>query len=405
MNYKQFLPFLETLRPSQFKMELQPLKEACHEMGDPQLKFPSAHIAGTNGKGSTAAMLASILENSGLKVGLYTSPHLLDVKERIKINEEQISEEKLAIIATVVLDNLSSPKQLSYFEFLTIASFKYFSDEKVDIAVIETGLGGRLDATILVKPKVVVITSISEDHMKHLGSTLTDIAKEKCGIIKRGVPTISAMQKDEVMVVIQRACDDAGSPLIIADPVGPDMNLGLNGEHQRQNAACAIEAAHILATSGLKINAFKEGLENVKWPGRLETVKTLPNVVTDGAHNAAGAEALAKYISQNVPRSNAVLLLGTLSDKNISAICSPLVPVVREVICVKPPSSRAASPKDIAAVARSFGAKVHVEENVESALKSWLPKLSDTDTIFVTGSLTTVGEAMNYFNNNKLPKK
>lgn len=397
MDYPHTLTYLKSLEPKAFRMELGPLLEACHLMSNPENKFPSVHISGTNGKGSTAAFVEAILSKSGYKAGLYTSPHLIDVRERIQINREMISPDDLSRITEKIRSNLPDDRHLSFFEFMTLVSFMWFAEQKVDIAVIETGLGGRLDATNVITPKVSVITPISFDHTAHLGNTLKDIATEKCGIIKRGIPTVVAYQVPQVMDVIRRFCDDIGSPLCLATPDEITSPLGLLGDHQKQNAACAVEAAGLLAQAGFKIKNVEEAIAETKWPGRIETVSTNPRVIVDGAHNVAGAEMLASYVRHTIPREKAVLLLGVLADKDVSGIVRSLTPLFREVVCVKAPSDRAVSPKDLAAATRSSGVKVSVEKGVSEALSKIMGSLGKDDTLIVSGSLTMVGEAKLFF--------
>jgi len=395
MTYDELTKYLETLIPREFRMELEPMIEACNIMGNPQRDFPTVHISGTNGKGSTAAFLSKIMEGSGYRVGLLTSPHLTDVRERIRIDGEIISQEDMVTFAERIRSNLPDDHYLSYFEFITLLAFEYFKECEVQIAVIETGLGGRLDATNVVQPRVSIITSMALDHQHHLGSTLKDITAEKCGIIKRGVPTVSAVQPEEAMSEIQRWCDDMGSPLVIADPTSVATELGLAGEHQKQNAACAVEAAQLLGDAGFNVSDIDKALAETTWAGRLETLQKKPTVVIDGAHNLAGAQTLARYVKGAVPRDKAVLMLGVLHGKDVAGICRTLVPLFREVICVRAPSDRAESPKDLAATARAYGATVHMAEDVASALKEYMPKLKDKDTLVVSGSLRTIGAARN----------
>lgn len=393
MTYDELMKYLDSLVPREFRMELEPMIEACQNMKNPQRTYPTVHISGTNGKGSTAAFLSKIMQGSGYRVGLLTSPHLIDVRERIRIDGEVISKEDMVTFAQRVRENLPDDHFLSYFEFISLLAFEYFRECEVQIAVIETGLGGRLDATNVIEPKVAIITSMALDHQHHLGNTLKDITAEKCGIIKRGAPTVSAIQPEEAMGEIQRWCDDMGSPLVIADPTLVTTELGLAGEHQKQNAACAVEAAHLLSDAGFSVADIEKSLAETTWAGRLETLQYKPTVLIDGAHNLAGAQTLARYVKGAVPRDKAVLMLGVLQGKDVAGICRTLVPLFREVICVRAPSDRAESPKDLAATARAYGATVHTAEDVASALKQWMPKLKDKDTLVVSGSLTTIGAA------------
>lgn len=401
MNYTETLSFLEALQPKAFRMELGPVTEAAHLLGNPQEAFPVIHISGTNGKGSTAAFLSSIFETSGYRVGLYTSPHLVDVRERIRVNGEAIDEETFAGLTARLRAALPDERMLSYFEFLTLAAAMHFRDVDVNAAIFETGLGGRLDATNIVHPKVAIITPISFDHTRHLGSTLKDIAEEKCGIITRGSPTVVAYQPPEVMEVVRRYCDDVGSPLCLATPDEIRTPLGLAGEHQRQNAACAVEAAQLLEGAGLKVARVDEALAAATWPGRLETIHQSPRVVLDAAHNVAGAEALASYIRSEFPRERVVLMLGAMADKDIGGMVRALAPLVREVLCVRADTPRAASPKDLAALVRSSGTTVEVLDAIPAALDDRLARLAKEDALVVAGSLHVIGEAKAYFSEGK----
>jgi len=396
LDYNQALAYLDSLQPASVKMELGPMSEAVHIMGEPQSVLRAVHIGGTNGKGSTAAFLATILQQSGYSVGLYTSPHLVDVRERIQIDRRVISEEEISTLITRIRDTLPDDRMLSYFEMLTLASLIHFRDKEIDVAVYETGLGGRLDATNVISPQVVIITPVSIDHTKQLGSTIREIAAEKCGIIKRGVPTVAAYQPPDAMEAIRRACDDAGSPLILATPDEIKTPLGLPGDHQRQNAACAVEAASLLAGSGIEIRNVEAALACTKWPGRIDVVSERPQVILDGAHNVAGAETLASYVRARIPRERAVLLIGVMADKDFTGIMRQLSPFFREVIVTETSSARSASPKDLAAAARSSDVQITMERDVPSALKSVLARISREDTLVVSGSLTVVGQAMSY---------
>lgn len=405
MDYNAAITYLDSLQPKSMRIELGPINEACNLMGSPQKGLPSVHISGTNGKGSTAAFLASILQNSGYRVGLFTSPHLVDVRERIQVDRNMISREELASLITRIRDALPDDRMLSYFEMLTLSSFIHFGEAKVDVAIFEAGLGGRLDATNVITPKVIIITPISFDHVKHLGKTLKEIAREKCGIIKRGVPTVTAYQPPEVMEVIRRICDDVGSPLMLATPEEIRTPLGLMGEHQKQNAACAIEATNVLAGAGFSIKDVEGALAGTSWPGRLEVVSEKPRVILDSAHNVAGAETLASYVRSSIPRERAILLLGILADKDIEGMVRQLAPQFKEVIFTRAPSARAASPKDLAAAARSSKVEISIEEGIPEALRHTMGRMQSGDTLVVSGSMTVVGEAKEYFSKLKNEKK
>ncbi|PIR24651.1 MAG: hypothetical protein COX62_05780 [Deltaproteobacteria bacterium CG_4_10_14_0_2_um_filter_43_8] len=399
MNYSEALHYLDRLRPKEFRMELEPLREICSLCENPQRSFSTVHICGTNGKGSTAAFLTSLLMKNKYKVGLYTSPHLVSPEERIQINRECISSSDFARLTQFIQSKLSDEMYLSYFEFMTLMSFIHFKEKKVNLAVYETGLGGRLDATNVIEPLVAIITPISFDHMHHLGKTLEEIAKEKCGIIKRAVPTVTALQDEKVMRVIRRSCDDMGSPLFIASPDKVKSPLGLLGEHQKQNAACALEAAEILSDLAYTIDHKEEALLNTTWSGRLEIVQKNPCVIIDGAHNEAGAKVLSQYLKTHFSPQRVVLATSIFADKDAKGMLRHIAPCVRELHCLELVAERASSPKDLASLARLFHTKVLSYEGkpANEALKGIAANLKKDEVLVIAGSLSLVGEVRKMF--------
>lgn len=396
--FSETLSFLESLKPEGAMPQLGPMREAVRIFGHPQQAFPSIHICGTNGKGSTGAFLNSIFMEQGSCVGFHTSPHLMSILERIQISGRQIDEDDFIAFAEKIKEGLPDKKLLSYFEFLVLMTFLVFRDRCVDMAIVETGLGGRLDATNVLSPLVTVITPISYDHMQFLGPRLTDIAREKCGTVKPGVPVVSALQPDEVMQVIEEHCRRADAPLHVASPESIDQPLGLGGEHQRQNAACATLVAQLLERDhGFRFDRLSEGLKKTTWPGRLETICIEPHVIVDGAHNPAGGEVLAAYVRTHLVREHTLLMIGMLADKSIDATVVHLVPCFREVIAVRAPSDRGADAELIAAAVRRLGGRVSLYGSAEEGLEATLPKLTSDETLVIAGSLRVVGAAKSFF--------
>ncbi len=387
--------YLDSLQSTNIKLGLERVFKACEALDHPENKFPSIIIAGTNGKGSTSAFLESILRHHGLKAGLYTSPHLVDVRERIQINREMISEDDFTRLIAKVKDVNSPTHQLTnsltYFEFLAVMGVLYFAEQKVDIAVLEVGLGGRLDATNVVTPLVSVITRIGIDHKGYLGDTVEKIAFEKCGIIKKGVPVVTIDQSSEVMDVIRRVADENDSMLHIVSPNEVKWRLGLSGRHQLENAACAVRAAEIVLEGEVE-SVFATALASTVWPGRLEIVSQKPLVILDGAHNPNGAAVLARHIKETYPNRHKIILMGVMADKDIEGIVKPLLEVADEFIATRPAIPRAAEPKKIANLKKT----IKIIEPASVAIRETIKKMSQDSALIITGSLYMVGEARRF---------
>lgn len=394
-------------------------------VGNPHKKLRAVHIAGTKGKGSTATMLASMIANSGHKVGLYTSPHLLDIRERVQINGEMISEADMtrlmARIAPVV-KNLAKDEP-TFFEIMTTLGFMYFAEQEVTLAVIETGLGGRLDSTNVLKPEVCAITSISYDHVGQLGDTLAKIAEEKAGIFKPGVPAVTVPQPEEVRKVLVEAAARVGAPLYITGRdiefsyrfessrmSGPQTRVSLTsgtsrfehlavplpGDHQAVNCGLALSIMAILRDRGFQIDDQKaiEGLAKAKLPGRMETIHENPRILVDGAHNAASVEALMRAIGQNIPYDSMVVIFGARSDKDIGGMLKHIRLGADKVIFTCAGSPRAADPAELAAdYAEQCGKMAQVAETLEEALDIAEQAVTREDLICITGSFYLVGKA------------
>jgi len=416
VNYERFLawPYKESLK-------LERINNFLKLIGNPHDDLRCIHIAGSKGKGSTCAFIAYILREAGFKVGLYTSPHLSDFRERIRILghkgikagghkskdfEGMISRRdlmKIIIRLKARIDKYSRNSKygpLTFFEIYTAIAFVYFLEKKVDFAVLETGLGGRLDATNVVKPLACAITPISYEHTQKLGNTLREIAGEKAGIIKQKTAVISAPQAKEAMRVIEQRCKEKKARLRVARYITKEygrLKLGLLGRHQQVNAAVAIAAVEELRNSGVRVgvDAIKDGLSKAVWPGRCEVIARNPCVVLDGAQNVASARVLKKAIRENFSASGVkyrklILVLGISDDKDIRGICFELKDLADKVILTKAASPRATEP---AVLAGNFPCKVaYLTKNVSEARKLAVKLAHKRDLILVTGSLFVVGE-------------
>ncbi len=405
--------------------DLRRMDELLARLGNPHLRAKSVHIAGTKGKGSTAAMLASALTASGYTTGLYTSPHLSDLRERIRVDGKLISEAELISLVEKLkpeveaVNQKASYGQLTTFELLTALAFSYFGLKGVDFQVAEAGLGGRLDATNVVKPEVCIITSVNLDHTDVLGNSLAEIAAEKAGIIKPGAVVVSSPQTDEVARVIEEACLKCHTELV---RVGSDvtwqeldfdaegqlleingrlavyrLSLPLLGRYQMENAATAVAALEVLTTRGFKISrdSIITGLARVSWPGRFQIVRHSPLIVVDGAHNPASARGLGQSIKHYFKNFNqSILVIGTSFDKDISGIVSELYPLFDRVIVTRSRHPRAMATAPIVTEFGKHGVKPQTAETVPEAVSLALARAGDKDFICITGSLFVVGEAL-----------
>jgi len=397
MQFKQTLEYLnqftdyETILNYNYEeLGLECITRLLSALGNPEKSLLVIHIAGTKGKGSTAAITARILQDAGYKVGLYTSPHLRDIRERISINDELISENSF----TEVLSQIKAVvKEATYFEILTALAFLYFRDEKVDLAILETGLGGRLDATnVIAKPLAVAITPISREHTALLGDTLEEIAREKSGIIKPGVPVVSAPQPAEVTTVIRKIAQERKAPLFIAgcDFDIPDYEISLSGDHQKINAALAIKLAQFVPGIDLKEETIKAALKKINWPGRLEIIDKDPFVVLDGAQNVASARALKAAIQKYFKYNKLFLILGVSADKDVKGMLRELEALSEKIILTKSSSPRALDPLEMKKLINKKEALVAADVN--SALEKARSLAHEDDLILITGSLYLIGE-------------
>jgi dihydrofolate synthase/folylpolyglutamate synthase len=427
MNFEEATEYLYSLgnETLAMKLGLESVRALARALGDPQRKFPAIHIAGTNGKGSTAAMTESVLRAAGLRAGLYTSPHLVSITERIRIGADEIAPDEFARLTAdaraagerLVAEN-ALPAPPTFFEQVTMIAYLYFAERKVDLAVLEVGLGGRLDATNICEPVVTAITPVGFDHQKYLGDTLASIAGEKAGIVKPGAPVVIAPQSGEAMKAIVARCEEMNAPMIVtSDPfdveaVSGDENIGryrfryrasrdeyalrlrLRGRHQVTNAVVAIHIAEQLCIAGFDIPraAIVAGLNNAEWPGRLEMIRPSPSqapLLLDGAHNIDGARSLRDFLDGHFRLTPITMIFGAMADKAFGEMGDILFPAANQVIVTSVSSPRAAEPS---AIAEAVNHDVIRMENPGEALAEALRITPPDGLIVVCGSLFLVGE-------------
>ncbi|MFZ5877458.1 MAG: bifunctional folylpolyglutamate synthase/dihydrofolate synthase [Nitrospirota bacterium] len=415
MRYQETVDYLYRLQWHGIRMDLSPVRGLLDAVGRPYERYPVLHVGGTNGKGSTAAMLASILREAGYTVGLYTSPHLVDFTERIRINGEPISPDDVVSLAEELRGRMPADLDPTFFEFTTAMAFLAFARARVDVAVIEVGMGGRLDATNVVRPLVSVVTNVDLDHQRYLGDSVTAIAGEKAGIIKPGVPVVTAASGVALGVIAARAAVERAPLTVVGRDVrvegaapasfwyqdGAERIEGLRcpllGRHQLTNAATALATVGRARARGLTIpvDAVRRGLAGVRWEGRLEVIRSRPRIVVDGAHNAAGAAALAEFLAAEraAGRINRLIVVfGILADKDLPAIIARVGALADEVVLTEPSYHRAAPVDTLLSAAASLHAPVRVVSTVADALADLESRWTPDDWCVVTGSLYTVGE-------------
>ena len=440
MQYADALRYLYSLGNEVLtaKLGLHNISTLLESLGNPHRHYDSVLIAGTNGKGSVAAFLESVLRTSGLNTGLYTSPHLMQIEERVRVKGVCISAEDFAGLTQRVKDKVGEllypqasnlvPGRLdrhpTYFEMVTAIGFCYFAERNVDIAVLEVGLGGRLDATNVVDPRVAIITNVDYDHQKYLGSRLEEIAMEKAGIIKpradarrEPLPVVCTSDNRVVRKIIEEQCRVIGGQCIHAldeatveaepDTLGRfrlkvlfprgfslDLRLPLPGEHQVRNAVTAIRALMVLQTQGfpIEVEDIKAGIEAARWPGRLEIINGNPPILLDGAHNVAGAESLRNYCARFLAARRLVLLFGVMRDKDVVEIAAKLFPLASDIVLTAAESERSAEPAWIAAQLPEYKLRYHHTQNSQEALSLARSLASPDGIILAAGSLFLIGD-------------
>ncbi len=435
-TYQQALDYIysfidqEKLQPDKYeprRFDLINMHALLGMLGDPHNRLRAVHVAGTKGKGSTCAMMASVLQSAGYKAGLFTQPHLHTFRERIQINGRLISEEEMVVLLEKQKPSIEKLPEPSTFEIMTALAFQYFAEQEVDFAVIETGLGGRLDTTNVLDPLVAVITSISYDHTYILGDTLEKIAGEKAGIIKEGKPVVCAPQQPEALEVIAETCRARNAPLVLlgqdwlwerteanlegqglrvtcqmADSEGL-MPRGTNeefwvpflGPYQLVNATTAIVTLDQLYRQGVDISLehVTGGLRMARWPGRLEILSRNPLLVVDGAHNVDSIQRMTRTLAEDLSFDRLVVVAGFSADKDIAGMMDELSSIADELVLTKSAHPRSADPEEVARKASGTKARISVIEDVPAALWFALEESSPEDLICVTGSLFVVAEA------------
>lgn len=425
MNHRQILEYL-----AQKGNEVQMMHLGLHRtsammqaLGNPQNKYRSIHIAGTNGKGSVAAMLESILRHAGLVTGLYTSPHLVRVEERIRILGSPIAARSFASLGTRIRNTEADllkkkllDRALTTFEFLTCSAFLHFAEKGIDIAVIEVGLGGKLDATNVIHPEVCVVTGVSLDHQNYLGTSLTKIAGEKAGVIKEGIPVISGCSTPIPRRVVRRRAEKVGAPLLDAcrscvvrirreytegysfDLHTPkreyrNLHIPLAGEYQTQNAALAIAALEKVESVPVKIGDIRSGLIRTRWLGRLDEYKSRRRTLLDGAHNPEGAKSLRNFLLKRKEKEIHIVF-GAVRDKNIRKIGATLFPLAKSIHLTPLINTRSSDPDEIVRLHKRFQSRMKLHPNMRKALYSAWKECSFSGLVIVTGSLYLVGELL-----------
>jgi dihydrofolate synthase/folylpolyglutamate synthase len=409
MTYNELLSHIFSRGRFGMKPGLERIALILERLGNPQQQLKTVQIAGTNGKGSTGAFLSAIMTAAGYRTAFFSSPHLSSFSERFRINDIDVAETVLHGAAQRVI--VAAPPEATFFEIVTAIAFLCFAEEQVDLAILETGMGGRWDATNVADSLLAVITPVSMDHCDYLGDTLAAIAREKAGIIKPGRPVIAAAQDATALAVIGQAAAANGSPLLLADrdfavnAVAGSLEFTvcgrnftaqpiLAGRFQAGNAAVAIAAALTLGAAGFTVSdaACQEGLAAAHWPGRLELFPGPPRILLDGAHNPAGASALAEALA-DYPRRKLLLVFGVMADKAWQEVLLTLLPLADLVIAVAPALDRALDTAELAAFCREQGGAVFAAGTVASGLAYASSQAADDDLVLVAGSLFTVGEA------------
>jgi len=437
LPYKQCLEKIYKLGRFGIKLELDTISNILSHLNTPQNNYNMVHVAGTNGKGSTATCIASILSAAGFKTGIYTSPHLVRFNERICVNGQQISDANVisAYEAVNAADNrlCQGSRRATFFEIVTAMAFYHFAKEKVAWAVIETGMGGRFDATNIITPKVSVITNLSIEHTDYLGHTIKDLAREKGGIIKPGVPAVTAVSQPSGIDKLTQIAKDRESALYrfkrdfsIRKTPGrstykykgiyqnfKDLIKPLPGEHQRENLSLALAAVELIFEQNqgtepryeLSRELLHRGLAQVKWPGRLEKIMDHPLVILDGAHNLKASVLLGKYLNQTLGDKKLTLVIGILDDKPYEAMLAQLLPRAQRVIVTKAKINRSIEPAVLtAAVKKTFNGELQIIEDVKDAVSYAISTSHNEDAICIAGSLYVAGEAKEKFDMDLYPK-
>ena len=419
MDYEALLRELYGLERFGIKLGLDTVRELLRRLGDPQESFPAVHVTGTNGKGSVCAFLASIFRAAGHRVGLYTSPHLVKFNERIRVDGRMIPDDDVARLYAdtkphaAAMAAASETNQPTFFETTTAMAFRYFAEQRVDLAVVEVGMGGRLDATNVVHPVACAITRIGLEHTENLGRTIERIAKEKAGVLKPGVPAVTVAQP--ALAVIRKRAEELRCPLtvvgrdvrysrgdfdldgqhlILEDGLRVDAFIPLLGSYQPENAATAYGVALALRdTWNLTPDAIAKGLATAKWPGRLQVVREDPLVIVDAAHNPSAAVAVSESLQELFPGQKVTFVVGVLNDKDLAGIADALGPLAAKVYASKPRTPRAFEPQEVGKAFAPF-APIEIVPDVKEAVRAAINAAGGDDVVVVTGSIYVAGEAL-----------
>lgn len=418
MNYKDAQDFLYGLQAFGIKLGLRNITRLLHEIDDPHRRFPAIHIAGTNGKGSVAALVESVLRTAGYRTGLFTSPHLIDFTERIRVNGRPIPRGKVSAGVALLKPSIQRYR-CTFFEAATALAFHHFCEEQVDVAVVEVGMGGRLDATNVISPLCTIITDIDNDHTDYLGDRLRNIAQEKAAVIKENGLVITSVTDPEIMEVLNATCHRKGATLYTTaehcslkvrevTPGGslldarahfrsyPDLQLPLVGRHQLRNLGAALLALDVLRENGFAASelTIKEGVARTAWPGRLQILQERPLFILDGAHNPGGIRALKGALQELFTYDNLILIFGVMANKNYSEMVETIVPLARRVVVTKPMMDRALDCEVLAEEVRRITPCLETAPSVAKAVRRALELAGPKDGVCAAGSLFLVGEIL-----------
>lgn len=417
-SYNRCLEIMYSLRRYGIILGLDIIENILESLGNPQNNFKTIHVAGTNGKGSIASALSTILHKAGYRVGLYTSPHLVSFNERIRINNRSVSDKNVVDAYEAVKNAHHGSREPTFFEFSTAMALYEFGRHQVDWAVIETGMGGRLDATNVIIPVLTIITNISLEHKLYLGNTIAEITREKGGIIKKGTPVVTGVTQKTAISVLTSIAESQSAPLYRfkdafrirrtrsgtfdyfgIDHIWRNIRTGLIGRYQADNAALVLAACEILKKNNLDLSEknIKDGLEQNRWPGRLEKVASSPLILLDGAHNFIAARHLARYLSEDLSGRNITMIIGILDDKPYKAMLKDLLPPCKKAILTRPKIDRALAPETLYKTAKEIISDIDIVPDVDKAILHAIENASPKDVICIAGSLYVVGEAKELF--------
>lgn len=417
MEYSKALKYIHTLS-NVTKPDLSRIQKIAMELGQPQLKYNTLHIAGTNGKSTTSRIINQILQEKGYRVGLYLSPYLNSYLDQILINSKPITKEDFASLIDELMPFLKK-HQATLFEATTGLAYCHFAKNKVDYAIFEAGMGGKWDATNLIQPKIVAITNVELDHTDMLGKTLIEIAREKSGIIKEETILVTTEKKDEILDLFEKTCHykhsimrylgrdfdinsrrtiESGQVLNIKGYYGMyfDLELPLFGKHNAENATLALSLAEALFSQKIENEALSQAFRNIRSPGRMEVIAEYPMVILDGAHNPHGARNLRKTIEEEFLYQSLILVISVLKDKDVDGILENILPIANEVVATENSNPRCLSAEKLVKKCQKINRNIHIKKDCKKAIDLAFSKTKLKDCILITGSLYTIGEVRDY---------